>query len=63
VQEWVEGYETECPVQWIAEYSLVFRAYNYSEQGILPHSGGWADQPAKLMDMIAIVKRERMHQT
>jgi len=56
VQEWVEGEHTECPVLIANENSDVFRAYNYAEKGILPHSGGWAEQPAVLMRLVNIVK-------
>jgi len=40
----------------------VFRAANFAEKNILPHSGGWADQPAKLMRYIEIINLERAKQ-
>ena len=62
VQEWVDGYTTECPVQWVNEYSVVFQAYNYSDKGIMPNSGGWSEQPAKLMRFVDLVSAERAKQ-
>jgi hypothetical protein len=50
--EWVDGLTSEqCPVLWLDKYSQVIKAYQYEERGILPHSGGWADQPALMMQM------------
>jgi len=54
--EWVTGYVTdECPVMWINEYAVVFEAYNFMEKGFLPYRGGWAEQPAILMQYVDIV--------
>ena len=51
--EWVEGLVTEeCPVLWLPEMMQVIHAHRYASQGILPHAGGWADQPAVLMQMV-----------
>jgi len=47
-------------VQWINEFSQVFIAANHAEKGTLPHAGGWADQPAKLMRFVDIVMAERV---
>jgi len=69
VQQWVDigternedgqevPIETVCPVLFINQYGIVFRAFNYSEQGILPFAGGWTEQPAKLMHFVGIVRR------
>jgi len=51
--EWVDGMVTEeCPVLWIPQLSHVIRGHLFAEKGILPHAGGWADQPAVLMQLI-----------
>jgi len=50
------GEETKCPVLFYAEFDHVFSAYKYHKEGILPHSGGWADQPANLMAFVEIIK-------
>jgi len=55
VQEWVEGEETECPVLFINEYAEAFKARKMLEKGILPHSGGYAEQPALLMRCVNII--------
>lgn len=52
------GEETICPSIWHNEYADVFTAFDYLERNILPHSGGWADQPAKLMELVQIVADE-----
>lgn len=56
VQEWVEGYETTCPVLLFNEVGVVFKAYNMVDKGQLPHSGGGFDQPHKLMHFVDLVK-------
>lgn len=51
--EWVDGLVTEeCPVLWLQELAHIARAYLFSEKGILPHTGGWADQPGVLMQLV-----------
>jgi len=60
VQEWVEGYETECPVQWYNEFNDAFKAWNYAEKNILPNAGGWSEQPAILMHFVDIINQERL---
>lgn len=51
--EWVDGLITaECPVLWLEDYAVIARAYLYQEKGFLPHAGGWADQPAVLMQLL-----------
>lgn len=50
--EWVEGLFTdECPVLWLQDYAQVARSHLFMQKGILPHDGGWADQPAVLMQL------------
>jgi len=56
VQEWVEGEETECPVLYLKQFAPVFIAYNEIEEYGLPHSGGWAEQPAKLMQYVKLIR-------
>jgi len=57
--EWVNGLVTECcPVLWLEEYAQVVRAHIYLEKGILPHAGGWAEQPAILMQLVEVFKNE-----
>lgn len=53
--EWVSGLVTECcPVLWLDDYTQVVRAHQYLDKGILPHSGGWAEQPAVLMQLVDV---------
>jgi hypothetical protein len=50
--EWVDGLIThECPVLWLSEYVSIIRAHMFLQKGALPHTGGWADQPAVLMQL------------
>jgi len=57
--EWVTGEFTKCPSLWYNEYRVVFDAYVYwVDRNTLPHSGGWADQPARLMSLVDIVASE-----
>ncbi len=57
--EWVDGEITDrCPMIWALEYHPVFEAANWMDQGVLPHSGGWADQPAALMALAKVVQDE-----
>jgi len=59
MKEWVVGHETDvCPVMWINEYSSAFDAYLWSDKGMLPFRGGWADQPAMLMQCVDIISAE-----
>jgi hypothetical protein len=46
-------------VQYFGQFSTVFNAVNYYDKGHLPHSGGWAEQPAALMMMVETVVQER----
>jgi hypothetical protein len=39
-------------VLWLEELTQVARGHLFMQKGILPHSGGWADQPAVLMQLI-----------
>ena len=55
--------ESVCPVQFISEFNDVFKAVNYLEKNILPNSGGWTDQPAKLMVFANVAQIERMKAT
>lgn len=48
----------ECPVLWLDEYATVVRAALHLKQGLLPHSGGWAEQPAILMQLAEIFNNE-----
>jgi len=55
--EWIDGEHTlECPVVHIGEFITVFRAINWISKGVLPNAGGWADQPAKLIEFIEIAE-------
>jgi len=59
-QEWIYGEITDrCPVMYVHEFNEAFVAYNHYQNGHLPHSGGWADQPAKLMTLMDIVTSEK----
>jgi len=59
--EWIYGEITDrCPVMYIHEFTDVFLAFNHYQQGYLPHSGGWADQPALLMHYMSIVTSEKI---
>jgi len=54
--EWISGEITDrCPLMWARDYSVVFTAAHWLERGVLPHAGGWADQPAVLMELAGIV--------
>jgi len=55
----VDGYVTICPVQWYKEMQVVFSAAKHYNNGFLPNAGGWADQPAKLMEFIKIANAEK----
>ena len=53
--EWVKGVVSEtCPITYGEEFSLVMLASVENKKGRLPHAGGWADQPAKLMELMRI---------
>lgn len=55
----MSGLVTECcPVLWLDEYAPVVRTHLYLEKGILPHAGGWSEQPAVLMMLAEIFKSE-----
>lgn len=59
----IDGHiETECPVQWYGELDVVFVAADHYNRGMMPHAGGWADQPAKLMRFVTIANGERVRQ-
>jgi hypothetical protein len=45
-------------VLWLDEYAQVIRTHLHLEKGILPHSGGWAEQPAVLMQLVETFKSE-----
>jgi len=45
-------------VMWVDECAEAFDAYLWSEKGILPYSGGHAEQPALIMQAIDIVAAE-----
>jgi len=59
LREWVEAKYTDgptvCPSLLVNELSEVFRAYSWHKSGHLPHSGGYAEQPHKLMEMLYII--------
>ena len=55
----MDGLVTECcPVLWLDEYAQVVRTHLYLGKGILPHAGGWSEQPAVLMLLVEIFKME-----
>ena len=55
----MSGLVTECcPVLWLDEYAQVVRTHLYQDKGILPHSGGWAEQPAVLMQLAEVFRAE-----
>jgi len=57
--EWVDGHKTtECPVLWYPEFEVVFRGYEWLKLNKFPHGGGWADQPAVLMQLMEHVAAE-----
>jgi len=60
-QEWVDEIISDCPVKFINENPLLFHAVLYKESGVLPNSGGWAEQPAKLMKYIGYIVSEKNH--
>lgn len=58
----MDGLVTEiCPVLWLGEFAQVARAWLWSQKGILPHAGGWADQPAVLMQLVEKFGNEAGH--
>jgi len=58
--EWVFGEITDrCPMIWAREYAIVFTAAAWMDRGVLPHSGGWADQPAVLMQLAQVALDEQ----
>lgn len=53
--EWVNDVISKtCPISHSAEFAAVVHSVTQSKRGHLPHSGGWADQPAVLMQMMDI---------
>ncbi|MEI8350096.1 MAG: hypothetical protein WCI77_08070 [Candidatus Omnitrophota bacterium] len=40
------------------EVNIYFQAYRRFQQGFLPNSGGWIEQPAKFNDIIDILEAE-----
>jgi hypothetical protein len=60
--EWVDGLVTEeCPVLWLQDFLPIIRAHLFMGKGILPHAGGWADQPAVLMQLTEKFSSEVKH--
>jgi len=54
--EYITGHVTKgCPVMYVSDYGVVFQSYIWAKRGFLPHDGGWADQPARLMQGVDIV--------
>jgi len=47
-----------CPVLWQSEFAQVIHAHVWNDKGVLPHEGGWADQPAVLMGLAGIFSQE-----
>jgi len=56
VQEWVEGIDSKCPAQDFDELGHAFETAHNLTNNILPHSGGYYDQPAKLMQYVKIIQ-------
>jgi len=53
--EWISGdFTLECPISHYRDYYRAVDAASHYRNGHLPHSGGWADQPAILMQLIGI---------
>jgi len=42
-------------VLYLNEYAGAFKARKMLEKGLLPHSGGYAEQPARLMRCVDII--------
>lgn len=58
--EWISGEVTDrCPIMWAQEFGVVFTAAAWLDRGVLPHAGGWADQPALLMSLAQVVLDEQ----
>jgi len=58
-QEWVEGLVTDsCPVMYTVDYSFLFTSFVWVERGLLPFTGGWAEQPTNLIDGLDIIFAE-----
>jgi len=58
--EWITGEITDrCPLMWAAEFATVFDAARWLDKGVLPHSGGWAEQPAILMQLAQVALDEQ----
>jgi len=38
-------------------FNEVFRAYQWLQKGYFPSPGTWADQPAKLIDLVEVIDR------
>jgi len=56
----IDGQEYRgCPFKIVTRQSADFiRAFNFYERGYLPNTGGWLDQPAKLLDAFEVIARE-----
>jgi len=54
---WVEdGIETTCcPARDVPKYTTLYRTWHWASKGHLPHAGGSLEQPAKLMDALAVI--------
>lgn len=51
--EWVKGVTSRvCPVTYSREFGMVVFSVEQAKKNHLPHSGGWADQPAVLMELM-----------
>ncbi|MCX5711769.1 MAG: hypothetical protein NTY47_01695 [Candidatus Omnitrophica bacterium] len=50
---------SRCPVKLITMQSVrMLEAFSFYEKGYLPNSGGWMDQPEKLLEAIAVIETE-----
>ena len=48
-----------CPFKVVTRESADFiRAFNFYELGYLPNTGGWLDQPAKMLDAFEVITKE-----
>lgn len=56
MQEWVEDIVGKCPALDFAELNHAFETVNNLNDNILPFSGGYYEQPAKLMQYAKIIQ-------
>jgi len=51
-------YTRECPEVYVRQWGWAFRLWKTTRKHGLPFSGGWADQPARVMDILTALDEE-----